>query len=165
MNGRRFMCSRNPALCCNARTTPKTGARSFARWAELMTHEVGWVCPLTRFGFGNSEPRPKNRKMTGAPSSLPSSLRALGSRTHSSIVVSPAPSSAMWTASRLAGSVALAFSLSRCSLPGGSKKLSPARYTLAGPVAEFCERIAPAAHRPRRCRRGGAAPTCRPAHR
>jgi hypothetical protein len=59
------------------------------------------------------------------------------------IVVSPAPSSAMWTASRLADSVVLAFSLTRCSLPGGSKKLSPARYTLAGPVAEFCERIAP----------------------
>jgi len=28
-------------------------------------------------------------------------------------------------------------------LPGGSKKLSPTRYTLAGPVAEFCERTAP----------------------
>src|SRR5262249_45503157 len=66
-----------------------------------------------------------------------------GSHAHLSTVVSRAPSSAMWTASRLAGPVALAFSLTRCSLPGSSKKLSPARYTLAGPVAEFCERIAP----------------------
>jgi len=41
-------------------------------------------------------------------------------------VVSRAPSSATITASRLAGSVSLAFSLTRCSLPGGSKKLSPA---------------------------------------
>jgi hypothetical protein len=82
----RFMCSRNPALCCNARTTLETGARSFARWAELMTHQVGWVCPLTRFGFGNSEPRPKNRKMTGAPSSLPSSLRATFTDSSGSLV-------------------------------------------------------------------------------
>ena len=40
--------------------------------------------------------------------------------------VNCAPSSAMKTANRLAGSVALAFSLMRCLLPGGSKKLSPA---------------------------------------
>jgi hypothetical protein len=45
---------------------------------------------------------------------------------HSSLTVSWAPSSATKTASRLAGSVALAFSLTRCSLPGGSKKVSPA---------------------------------------
>jgi hypothetical protein len=32
----------------------------------------------------------------------------------------------MKIASRLAGAVVLAFSLTRCSLPGGSKKLSPA---------------------------------------
>jgi hypothetical protein len=41
-------------------------------------------------------------------------------------VVSSAPSSAMKMASRLAGSVMLAFSLTRCSLTGGSKKVSPA---------------------------------------
>src|SRR5262249_53879087 len=41
-------------------------------------------------------------------------------------LVNCAPSSATKMASRLAGSVALAFSLTRCSLPGGSKKLSPA---------------------------------------
>ena len=45
---------------------------------------------------------------------------------HWSKVVRCAPSSAMKMASRLAGSVVLAFSLTRCSLPGGSKKLSPA---------------------------------------
>jgi hypothetical protein len=50
--------------------------RRVHRRAVVVTHQVGWVCPLTRFGFGDSEPRPKNRKMTGAPSSLPSSLRA-----------------------------------------------------------------------------------------
>jgi hypothetical protein len=40
--------------------------------------------------------------------------------------VSVASSAATNTASRLAGSVALAFSLTRWLLPGGSKKLSPA---------------------------------------
>jgi hypothetical protein len=44
----------------------------------------------------------------------------------SSYTVSFAPSSATKTASRLAGSVALAFSLTRCVLPAGSKKTSPA---------------------------------------
>ena len=41
-------------------------------------------------------------------------------------VVRWAPSSATKTANRLAGSVALVFSLTRCSLPAGSKKVSPA---------------------------------------
>src|SRR5262245_9602153 len=41
-------------------------------------------------------------------------------------VVNCAPSSATCTASSLAGSFALAFSLTRWRLPGGSKKLSPA---------------------------------------
>jgi hypothetical protein len=45
---------------------------------------------------------------------------------HLAPMVSWAPSSATKMASRLAGSVALAFSLTRCSLPGGSKKVSPA---------------------------------------
>jgi hypothetical protein len=54
-----------------------------------------------------------------------------------------ASSSATNTASRLAGSAALAFSLTLCSLPGGSKKPSPALETLTDPVAEFSERIEP----------------------
>jgi hypothetical protein len=41
-------------------------------------------------------------------------------------MVSWTPSSATKIASRLAGAVALAFSLMRCLLPGGSKKVSPA---------------------------------------
>jgi hypothetical protein len=52
----------------------------------------------------------------------------------------------MWMESRLAGPVALAFSLRTCSLPGGSKKLSPARYTFARPVEEFSERICARQH-------------------
>jgi hypothetical protein len=54
-----------------------------------------------------------------------------GARHHSipdffSNVVSCVPSSATKIASRLAGSVVLAFSLTRCSLPAGSKNASPA---------------------------------------
>jgi hypothetical protein len=41
-------------------------------------------------------------------------------------VVNRAPSSATRITSMLAGSVVLAFSLTRCALPAGSKKLSPA---------------------------------------
>ena len=58
--------------------------------------------------------------------------------------VSVAPSAATNTASRLAGSVSLAFSLTRCVLPGGSKKLSPALYNFhfAAPAPTWL-RIAP----------------------
>jgi hypothetical protein len=41
-------------------------------------------------------------------------------------VVSSAPSFATNTASRRAGSVALAFALTECEAPGGSSQLSPA---------------------------------------
>ena len=57
---------------------------------------------------------------------LARSLSAGGADRAESNVVNCAPSSAMKTANRLAGSVALALSLMRCLLPGGSKKLSPA---------------------------------------
>jgi hypothetical protein len=58
-------------------------------------------------------------------------------------LVRTTPSGATKIASRLAGSVLLAFSLTRWVLPGGSKKVSPALYIRAGPVAEFSERMAP----------------------
>src|SRR4029079_6187775 len=62
---------------------------------------------------------------------------------HLSGVVSLALSSATKTARRLAGSVSLAFSLTRCSLLGGSKIASPGLSLSTGPVAEFSDRIAP----------------------
>src|SRR5215469_732442 len=68
------------------------------------------------------------RPRTGAPPSV-SNRKAIaqwkkprGQSRYLSKVVSCAPSSATKTASRLAGSTVLAFSLIRCSLPGGSEK-------------------------------------------
>jgi hypothetical protein len=112
-------------------------SRNAALWCATVTRAAAVIPPFANSttAAGRRKRRPFRRRTPRNPRD-----RAPGSRAHSSLVVSPAPSSAMWIASRLANSVALAFSLTRCSLPGGSKKLSPAWYTLAEPVAEFCER-------------------------
>jgi hypothetical protein len=67
---------------------------------------------LANVGQPRAEPRRRRVKYAGVQITTASDA-------HSSLMVSWAPSSATKMASRLAGSVALAFSLTRCSLPGG----------------------------------------------
>ena len=79
---------------------------------------------------------------------------------HLSKVVNRAPSSAMKTASRLAGSIALAFSLTRCLLPGGSKRLK-ALQTLSRSGRGVLDLIAPEKrHKCEDIRRDDARLTC-----
>src|SRR5215831_19153528 len=94
-------------------------------------HEPGSKAQLAQVAVVERFLRPtqlSRRNQPGASLSFFTSrlVNLLEPTAYLSNVVNCAPSSATCTASRLAGSFALAFSLTRWRLPGGSKKLSPA---------------------------------------
>jgi hypothetical protein len=93
------------------------------RLSVHLSSSVSGVGPALRTGKSSVRYWPGGIRFR---SSLARGRCEASARGHGWLMVSWAPSSATKTARRLAGSVALAFSLTRCSLPGGSKKVSPA---------------------------------------